>query len=141
MIEITSSLSIDENEIQLDFIRSSGPGGQNVNKVSSAVQLRFNVDSSATLPDAVKARMHQLARSRITEEGVLLIEAKRFRTQEQNREDALARLIALIRQATEVPKTRRKTRPSAASQAKRIQSKKRRGEIKRSRREVTSDLD
>src|SRR5512138_2057510 len=126
MIEITSSLSIDENEIQLDFIRSSGPGGQNVNKVASGVQLRYNIVTSTTLPDEVKQRLHSIARNRITQDGVLIIEAKRFRTQEQNREDAVARLVALIYQATEKPKTRRKTRPSAASQAERIEEKKRR---------------
>jgi ribosome-associated protein len=141
MIEITPFLSIDENEIQLDFIRSSGPGGQNVNKVASGVQLRFNVDTSATLPDEVKQRLHSIARNRITEEGVLIIEAKRYRTQEQNREDAIARLVAIIFQATEKPKARKKTRPTAASQAERIEEKKRRSAIKRSRRTTPTDLD
>ncbi len=141
MIEVTPSLSIDENEIQLDFIRSSGPGGQNVNKVASGVQLRFNLDTSTTLPDEVKQRLYSIARNRITEEGVLIIEAKRFRTQEQNREDAIARLVALIFQATEKPKPRKKTRPTAASQAERIEEKKRRGAIKRSRRTTPTDLD
>src|SRR6266508_6298096 len=120
MIEITPSLSIDENDIQLDFIRSSGPGGQNVNKVASADQLRFNIDASATLPDEVKLRQSSIARNRINEDGVLIIEAKRFRNQEQNRADAIARLIALIAQATEKPKPRKRTKPSAASQAERI---------------------
>lgn len=141
MIEITPWLAIDENEIQLDYIRSAGPGGQNVNKVASAVQLRFNVDASPTLPDAVKHRLHTLARNRITADGVLIVEAKRFRTQEQNREDAIARLVALLFQATEKPKPRKKTRPSAAAQANRIQSKKRRGATKRARRLTGSDLD
>lgn len=141
MIEITPSLSVDENEIQLDFIRSSGPGGQNVNKVASGVQLRFNVDMSNTLPDEVKQRLHSIARNRITEEGVLIIEAKRYRTQEQNREDAIARLVALIFQATEKPKPRKRTRPTAASQAERIEEKKRRGAIKRSRRTTPTELD
>lgn len=133
MIEITSSISIDGNEIQLDFIRSSGPGGQNVNKVASGVQLRFNVAASNNLPDEVKQRLFSIARNRITEEGVLIIEAKRYRTQEQNREDAVARLVALIFQATQKPKPRKKTRPTAASQAERIEEKKRRGAIKRGR--------
>jgi ribosome-associated protein len=141
MIEVNPSLSIDENEIQLDFIRSSGPGGQNVNKVASGVQLRFNVDTSTTLPDEVKFRLHSIARNRITQDGVLIIEAKRFRTQEQNHEDAVARLVALIYQATEKPKPRRKTRPTLASQAERIEVKKRRGAIKRSRRTTPTDLD
>mgnify|MGYP001297254505 CR=1 FL=1 len=141
MIQITPSLTIDENEIQLDFIRSSGPGGQNVNKVASGVQLRFNVATSTTIPDDVKQRLHSIARNRITEEGVLIIEAKRYRTQEQNREDAIARLVALIFQATEKPKPRKKTRPTAASQTERIEEKKRRGAIKRSRRTTPTDLD
>lgn len=133
MIEITPSIRIDENEITMDFVRSSGPGGQNVNKVASAAQLRFNVDASPNLPDEVKLRLRMIAKNRITEEGVLVIEAKRFRTQEQNREDAIARLVALIFQATEKPKPRKKTRPSASSQAERIEEKKRRGAIKRAR--------
>jgi ribosome-associated protein len=134
MIEITPSLSIDENEIQLDFIRSSGPGGQNVNKVASAVQLRFDVTASSSLPEDVKLRLHSIAGSRITDEGILIIEAKRFRTQEQNREDAVARLVALIYQATEKPKPRKKTRPSAAANAKRLDEKRRRSQVKHMRR-------
>lgn len=133
MIDITDAIKIDESEIQLDYVRSSGPGGQNVNKVASAAQLRFNVDTSPNLPDEVKQRLRVIAKNRITEEGVLVIEAKRRRTQEQNREDAIARLVALIFQATEKPKPRKKTRPSAASQAERIEEKKRRGAIKRAR--------
>lgn len=141
MIEITPSISIDESEIQLDFVRSSGPGGQNVNKVATAAQLRFNVDASTTIPDEVKQRLRKIARNRITEEGVLIIEAKRYRTQEQNREDAVARLVALIFQATEKPKPRKKTKPSAAAQAERIEDKKRRGAVKRARRVNASDLE
>jgi ribosome-associated protein len=134
MIAVTPSISIHENEIQLDFIRSSGPGGQNVNKVASAVQLRFNITASETLPEDVKLRLRTIARNRISEDGVLVIEAKRFRTQEQNREDAITRLVALIQQSTEKPKLRKKTRPSAASKEKRIVAKKTRGAIKRIRR-------
>jgi ribosome-associated protein len=141
MIEITPTLFIDDSEIQLDFIRSAGPGGQNVNKVATAVQLRFNVDASGTLPEEVKQRLRSLARNRITTEGDLIIEAKRFRTQEQNREDAIARLVALIFQATERPKPRKKTRPSAAAQAERVDDKKRRGAIKRARRSGPTELD
>jgi ribosome-associated protein len=139
MIEITPSLSIDENEILLDFIRSSGPGGQNVNKVASGVQLRFNVDSSVTLPDEVKLRLHNIARNRITDDGVLIIEAKRFRTQEQNRVDAVARLVALIHQATEKPKPRKKTRPTAAANAKRLDQKRQRSRVKRQRQTAAGD--
>jgi ribosome-associated protein len=139
MIEITPAISIDEGELQLDFIRSSGPGGQNVNKVASGVQLRFNIEESPNLPDDVKYRLHGLARNRITEEGVLIIEARRFRTQEQNRADALARLVALIQQASQPPKPRKKTRPSLAARAKRVTEKRQRGQIKQLRQAAPRD--
>lgn len=134
MLTITSELSIDESEIEEKFIRASGPGGQNVNKVSTAIQLRFDVDHSPSLPDAVRARLRALAGNRLTADGVLTIEASRFRTQEQNREDARQRLAALIQKATEVPKPRRKTKPTLASKMKRVEGKRRRGDIKRLRR-------
>jgi ribosome-associated protein len=134
MIVVTPSLSIDENEIQLDFIRSSGPGGQNVNKIASAVQLRFDVRGSPNLAADVKERLVNLAGSRVTEAGVLIIEAKRYRSQEQNRLDAVQRLMTLIQLALETPKERRKTRPSRSSSAARVDEKKRRGGIKRIRR-------
>jgi len=140
MIEITPSLSINEADIQLDFIRSSGPGGQNVNKVSSGVQLRYNIATADTLPDEVKQRLYSIARNRITDEGVLSIEARRYRTQDLNREDAIARLVALLEKASEPPKLRRKTRPTTASQVERIEAKKRRGAIKKLRRTQPSHL-
>ena len=129
---ITDSLSIDESELEWDFVRSSGPGGQNVNKVATAAQLRYDLNRS-TLPAEAKERLRHIAANKITTEGELIIEAKRFRTQEQNREDALNRLVELLRRAFEKPKTRRKTKPTAASQQKRLEEKKQRGEIKKNR--------
>jgi ribosome-associated protein len=132
MIEISPTLQIDERELQIDFIRASGPGGQNVNKVATAVQLRFDVRATA-LPQEVKDRLIRLAGNRMTSEGVLLIEAKRFRTQEQNREDAIQRFIELVRKSLVKPKVRKKTKPSQASKEERLKEKKRRGEIKKMR--------
>jgi ribosome-associated protein len=132
MIEITPSLQIDERELQIDFVRASGPGGQNVNKVATAVQLRFDVNASS-LSEDVKARLIRLAGNRITAEGVLLIEAKRFRTQEQNRADAIQRFAELVRKSLVKPKTRRKTKPTKASKEERLKVKKKRGEIKKIR--------
>jgi ribosome-associated protein len=114
---------------------------QGMNKVATGVQLRMNIADSPSLPDEVKQRLYILVRNRITEEGVLIIEAKRFRTQEQNREDAIARLVAILFQATQVPKARRKTRPSLTAKAERIDEKKRRGAVKRLRRPSPTDLD
>lgn len=132
MIEITPSLSIDERDLQIDFVRASGPGGQNVNKVATAAQLRFDVRLSA-LPDDVKERLIHLAGNRMTGEGTLLIEAKRFRTQEQNREDAIQRFVELVRKSLAKPKRRRPTKPTQASKEQRLQTKKRRAEIKKIR--------
>lgn len=132
MLEITPSITIDDRELQLEFIRASGPGGQNVNKVATAVQLRFDVMNSS-LPEEIKTRLVQAAGQRITSEGILLIEAKRFRTQEQNREDAIQRFVQLVRKAAAKSKPRKKTKPTQASQEERLKEKKRRGEIKRNR--------
>ena len=139
MLEITPTLAIDESEISEEFVRASGPGGQNVNKVETAVQLRFNVLTSPSLPEWVRQRLRQLAGNRITDEGDLIIEAKRFRSQLQNREDARQQLADLIRQATIRPKTRRKTKPTAASQRKRLERKSQRSQTKRQRRVSTDD--
>jgi ribosome-associated protein len=132
MIQLTESIAVEEKDIQLEFIRASGPGGQNVNKVSSGVQLRFDT-SSASLPDDVRARLKRLAKNRINDEGALIIEAKSYRTQEQNRKDAFDRLAQLIEKASIKPKKRQPTRPTAASKQRRLATKKRRSEIKRMR--------
>ena len=133
MIEITPTLSLEDNEIRLEYIRASGPGGQNVNKVATAVQLHFDIRNSPSLAEDVKVRLTRLGGRRVTAEGILVIEAKRYRTQEQNRSDAILRLTTLIQGALEKPKSRRATRPSLASQTRRIESKKKRGDIKKNR--------
>lgn len=135
MIQINDSLSIGDDEIQVEYVQSSGPGGQNVNKVATAAQLRFDVRSSPSLSEDVRIRLEKLAGKRLTSAGVLVIEARRYRMQEQNRQDAVDRLVALVRQAAEVPKTRRKTRPTAASVQKRLEGKRRRSETKRMRQD------
>jgi len=137
MIRITPDIAIDENELSERFIRASGPGGQNVNKLSSAVQLRFDVATSASLPEDVKLRLIRLAGQRMTEDGVLIIDARRFRTQERNRHDALERLVALVRQAAQRPKPRKKTRPTLASRRRRLAGKRQRGKTKRMRGPVS----
>jgi len=141
MIHITPTIAIDESEIQQEFIRASGPGGQNVNKVATAVQLRFDVRHSPSLPDEVRRRLVRLAGRRITQDGVLVIHARRFRTQDRNRQEAIDRLVALIRRASEKPKPRRRTGPTLPSKRRRLDAKRRRAETKRVRRPVPPSED
>jgi ribosome-associated protein len=134
MIRITTRIAIDEREIEESFVRASGPGGQNVNKLATAVQLRFNVRASPTLPDDVQARLERLAGSRLTRDGYLVIIAQRHRTQGRNREDALQRLIDLIRRAAIAPRLRRPTKPTKAARERRVEAKKHRAGVKQMRR-------
>ena len=133
MIRVTDQINIDEREIEESFVRASGPGGQNVNKLATAVQLRFDVRGSPSLPAEVRARLEKLAGARMTREGVLVIAAQRHRTQARNRQDALERLVDLVRGAAIEPRPRRPTRPTAAARERRIEVKKRRAGIKRLR--------
>jgi len=138
MISITHDIVIHEKELTFDFVRSSGPGGQNVNKVATTVQLRFDVGASVGIPVAVKNRLRSLVGRRMTEDGVLIIKAGRFRKQEQNRQDAIERLVRLVRAAAVKPKKRIKTRPTKAAKERKLAAKKHRGNLKRLRRKVTN---
>jgi ribosome-associated protein len=136
MLQITTSIAIPDNELTFTFIRASGPGGQNINKVATAAQLRFDVSNSPSLPAEVKARLGKLAGARMTQEGVLVIEAKRYRTQEKNRADALLRLTGLLAKAAHRPRVRHATRPSLAARDKRVEFKKKRGAVKKQRQSL-----
>ena len=139
MIEITPTIAIDPREITESFIRSPGPGGQNVNKVATAVQLRFDLRGSKSLPEELRARAERLAGRRLTKDGVIVLTAARFRSQERNREDALARLVALLREAARRPAPRKATRPGKAAKKRRLDDKTRRGAVKKLRRTRPSE--
>ena len=139
MLQITPLIRIEESDLEERFVRASGPGGQNVNKVATAVQLRFDAANSGALDEATRHRLRAIAGNRMTAEGVIVIDARRFRTQADNREDARARLVELIRAAAVAPKRRRKTKPTRASIARRVETKRRKSEAKRRRTRVTGD--
>jgi len=140
MILITNNISIEDNELNFTFIKASGPGGQNVNKVSTAVQLKFDVLNSDSLSERIKTALIRNAGRRITKDGILIIEAKRFRTQEKNKQDSIDRLVALIRKSAEITKPRRKTKPTNTSVEKRIENKKQKARIKKQREKIKKDL-
>lgn len=139
MIRLASHIHVNEDEIEISFVRASGPGGQHVNTTSTAVQLRFDVQNSPSLPEDVRQRLLRLGGSRVTEAGELVIDARRYRSQARNREDALDRLRGLVLHACQRPKPRRKTRPTRASKERRLDAKKQRGETKSLRRKPTDD--
>jgi ribosome-associated protein len=141
MIQITKDIDLDEDELQFDFVRAAGPGGQNVNRVATAVQLRFDVRRSPSLTESVRARLMRLAGNRINKDGVLIINARRFRTQTRNRKDAIDRLSDLVRRAAQREKPRKKTRPSNAARERRLQEKRRRSRIKNLRRIRPTDME
>ena len=141
MIQVTSGIAINEDEIHQEFVQASGPGGQNVNKVATAVQLRFDVGNSPSLPDEVRERLLSLARRQVTKEGILIISARRFRTQGANRQDAIGRLVELIRKAAQKPQIRHKTKPTPGSIKRRLETKHHHADTKHLRRPIPGATD
>lgn len=141
MIRVTDDIALDESELHLEFIRASGPGGQNVNKVSSAVQLKFNILQSSCLTPDVQERLIAVAGRKVSADGTLVIQARRFRSQEQNRVDAINRLVALIQKVAVAPKIRRKTKPSVSARERRLKNKRQRSQIKQTRKSVNLSED
>jgi ribosome-associated protein len=139
VIQITPTLALDENELQISFVQASGPGGQNVNKVATAAQLRFDAARSPSLPPEVRERLIELAGKMATQDGWLVIHARRYRTQERNRQDAVDRLVQLIERAARPPKPRRPTKPSRAARRRRLENKRKRSEVKRLRKPPSVD--
>jgi len=139
MIEITNSISLNENELEFSFVRASGPGGQNVNKVSTVAQLRFDLQSNRSIPDEIKKRLQKLAGKKLNSDGTIIIDARRFRSQERNKQDAIDRLIALIKKSVERPKPRKKTKPTKAAKLKRLDNKRKKGDLKKNRTVMKRD--
>jgi len=133
MIKITSKISLNENELQFSFVRASGPGGQNVNKVSTVAQLQFDLRNNKSLPSEVKERLQKLVGKKLNNDGTIIIDARRFRSQERNKQDAINRLVALIKKSVEKPKPRKKTKPTKAAKLKRLDSKRKKSNLKKNR--------
>ena len=139
MIEITNSISLKENELEFSFVRASGPGGQNVNKVSTVAQLRFNLQKNKSIPSEAKERLQKLAGKKLNSDGTIIIDARRFRSQERNKQDAINRLVELIKKSIEKPKPRIKTKPTKAAKLKRLDSKRKKGDLKKNRTAMKRD--
>ena len=139
MIEITNKISLNANELEFSFVRASGPGGQNVNKVSTVAQLRFDLQNNSNIPSEAKVRLQKLAGKKLNSDGIIIIDARRFRSQERNKQDAIERLVALIKKSIEKPKPRKKTKPTKAAKLKRLDNKRKKGDLKKNRTVMKRD--